>query len=624
MTFAATTCKERRMFTPSSRTARASLSPPRAYSIVQAALVFVLAWSCETAWAERLYPVALMNWMVEGTFHALIVDKSQQTMSVWRIKDGEPEMVESYRCSTGENEGDKWVRGDMKTPEGVYFFCSVIDGRTLPAKYGLWAFTTDYPNFVDRRRGKSGDGIWLHGRDRPLAAKPDSNGCIALENRDLLRVSKYVRLQSTPLIVVKKMIMAPRSTIVEQERGVRDFIEGWRQAWESKSLDGYMGYYSPNFQSCWLDFKAWKEKKRRLNGRYRSIRVKLGDIYLYRQNGLVTAIFTQSYASDAYQCTGIKVLYLTDRGKYAIYAEDYHKPVDDPFPVRVLLAAVGVEPKDRHDTRRDFRIRLVSTDEPEKTVQDDEERPRPTAPAKGAVLEKLARSYSREGTSARIDVNERFSDGTASKRLIVASVEALYEPADSLAAEERFGERTARYVESTAGVEDKEEHTSPVAGTADGSRHGLTASLSGGTAAPVPAAKPAAADPSEQPVRKPSASKNDSGEKQRVLRFLQRWKTAWQKKNLDRYAKMYHPDCRMGNMDRKMFRKSKRRLFNKYRNIRVEFERLDIRKVEDRIHVRFLQSFQGDDYRDKGWKDMVLVGGKDKGFRILSEEWAPL
>ncbi len=60
-----------------------------------------------------------MNWMVEGTFHALLVDKSQQRLTVWQIKDGEPSVVESYRCATGENDGDKWVRGDMRTPEGV-------------------------------------------------------------------------------------------------------------------------------------------------------------------------------------------------------------------------------------------------------------------------------------------------------------------------------------------------------------------------------------------------------------------------------------------------------------------------------------------------------------------------
>ena len=296
-------------------------TPSRSRTHTVLILVLTLAFYAADAWpAQPQYPVALMNWMAEGAFQALIVDKSQQRLSVWRIKDGEPTMIESYRCATGEKDGDKWVRGDMKTPEGVYFFCSVIDGCKLPPKYGLWAFTTDYPNFVDRRRGKSGDGIWLHGRDKPLGPRPDSNGCVALENDDLVKVSRFLRLQSTPMIFVEQMLMAPRSQIMEQERELRGFIESWRQAWESHDVDRYMKHYSKNFQSCWLDYASWKEKKRRLSKRYKKVEVKLGNVYLYRQNGLVTAIFTQRYQSDQYASSGIKVLYISHENGNRIYA----------------------------------------------------------------------------------------------------------------------------------------------------------------------------------------------------------------------------------------------------------------------------------------------------------------
>ena len=37
---------------------------------------------------------------------------------------------------------------------------------------------------------------------------------------------------------------------------------------------------------------------------------------------------------------------------------------------------------------------------------------------------------------------------------------------------------------------------------------------------------------------------------------------------------------------------------------------------------RFLQRFQGDAHKDTGWKTMTLVGGKDQGFKIISEEWS--
>ena len=672
MTFGATTCKEKRMFACNLK--RLLASPRcRTANIVPMAIILLITCCAGASGSEPLYPVALMNWMVEGTFHAVIVDKAQQRLSVWRIKDGEPSMVESYRCSTGENDGDKWVRGDMKTPEGVYFFCSVIDGRTLPSKYGMWAFTTDYPNFVDRRRGKNGDGIWLHGRDKPLGAKPDSNGCVALENQDLIKVSRFIRLQSTPIIVVEKLLMAPRSVIMEQERELRNFIESWRQAWESKSLDGYMAHYSPNFQSCWLDFNGWKEKKRRLNKRYTSIRVKLGNVYLYRQNGIITSIFTQAYGSDGFHSSGIKVLYLTHGDKYSIYAEDYHQPVDDPFPVQTLLARAGADPGTGRAEPNDFRIRLVSTDEPEPAPQGEVEAPRPSAPSRGVVLDRISGRTTKEGAAPHIEMNEKYLGGPSPDRLIVARLMPTYVPLPSIEPVVRK-EKPETQVASKAQIPEKID-PSPKGEAAVGKQK-LETQVASRAQIPdsikhiakeekadrKPAAPPHARMKSEMTyllaslekmaryarteprdtrdrdvrdgqshgsVSKAVASNGKtsdkaSSDKKAVLAFLGEWKLAWEQKNLDRFMKMYHPDFEHEGMNYGALLKTKKNFFRKYRTIRVEVDRVEIRKVQGRVLVRFVQSFQGDKYSDKGWKSMVLDGGKDSGFRIVSEGWTAL
>jgi len=597
-----------------------------AKTVVPLAACLTLICASKAQCAEPLYPVALMNWMVEGTFHALIVDKSQQKLTVWKIKDGEPTMVDSYRCSTGENDGDKWVRGDMKTPEGVYFFCSVIDGRTLPAKYGLWAFTTDYPNFVDRRRGKNGDGIWLHGRDKPLGPKPDSNGCVAVENQDLIKISRYVRLQSTPLIVVEKMLMAPRSRVIEQERELRDFIERWRQRWESRDLEGYMSHYSANFQSCWLDYKGWKEKKRKLNKRYSKIRVRLGEVYLYRQNGIVTAIFTQNYSSDSFASSGIKVLYLTHKGNYEIYAEDYHQPVDDPFPAGSLIARAGGQPGLGTDEGQDFRIRLVSTDEPDRAPYEETETPRPSAPSKGVVLHRVAGAKVNSVSIPALEINEKSTDGMAPQRLMVASLVPEYTPAPQAVPGRRGPVQTI----AQAAVEPKKS-------TSDGP--GLVKVKPGqmlnGKERPHSESSPpvkSARENHESDTSRPFGIEASAGagqplkaaERQGVLAFLNQWKSAWEQKALDRYAKMYHADFGQDKNSIKAFLQTKKSFFRKYRQIRVEIDQVDIRKVEGQLVVKFIQTFRGDDYSDKGWKRMVLAGSKNKGFRVISEDWSPL
>jgi murein L,D-transpeptidase YafK len=603
-----------------------SKRPPAPHSCVRAVKIVVLlailacAWSTACYGSEPQYPIALMNWMVEGSFHALIVDKSQQQLHVWRIKDGEPSLVESFRCSTGENEGDKWVRGDMRTPEGVYFFCSVIDGRTLPSKYGLWAFTTDYPNFVDRRRGKNGDGIWLHGRDKPLANKPDSNGCVALENQDLIKVSRYIRLQSTPMIVVDKMIMAPRSQIMQQERELRDFIETWRQTWESRDVNAYMSHYSPNFQSSWLDFKGWKEKKRKLSKRYSNIRVRLGNVYLYRQNGLITAIFMQGYSSDGFHSAGVKVLYITHAGKLQIYAEDYHQPVDDLFPVGPLLARVGADPAPAPGEKSDFRIRLVSTDAPDSAPQGETETPLPAAPSRGGVLEKMAQSAAPDPSMVPLETNEKFISDSSPHRLVTARIEAPQSLASAQAPAQSTDTEDAHI--SLAGLTARQR---PIEALPGGEKGGMiVASLGQTREVSRTEEKTFEQGQFDRAASEGATLDTMKVDRKSVLNFLDKWKTAWEQKDLDRFMKMYHPEFEQGALNYKGLLKSKRSFFRKYGTIRVELDRVEIRKDADKTVVQFIQSFHGDGYRDKGRKSMVLVSGKDKGLKILSEEWTPL
>ena len=605
------------------------LSPWIAAALFLAAACLLIGPNAAVA-DEPLYPEVLLNWMVDGTFHAVIADKSEQHLGIWEIRDGEPRLLHNIPCSTGENAGDKWVRGDMKTPEGAYFFCSVIDGQRLPAKYGYWAFTTDYPNFVDKRRGKNGDGIWLHGRDKPLGSQPDSNGCIALENDDLVIASQYIRLQSTPLIIVDKLRKAKRSELIETERKIRDFIESWRQAWESQDLDAYMTHYSKNFQSCWLDYRNWKEKKRTLIKRYDRIRVRLGKVYLYRQKDLVTAIFTQSYQSESFRATGIKILYIVEKETPRIYAEDYRQLVDEPYPVAPLLARVQGHSQPTMAGKSDFRIRLVSTDEPEADVASDpEEEPRPTAPSRGVVLDKIADRPGGETMELALESNERLGGGTGTENLIVARLIPGHFPViESKEPEDRGRPKTNEVATRPSNVaqpvDSGESSTSvrvvekPDAGTRVASLVPSEKTESSGETTNA-SEKPALSSPG-----KAEPAKADPESRKAVKSFLQQWKSAWEQKNLDSFMKMYDASFRAGSMTAQELRKSKQRFFSKYRLIRVEVSRLEIEPVKEGYSVRFVQSFRGDDYRDKGWKSMVLAGGKDQGFRIKSEKWRPL
>ena len=88
--------------------------------------------------------------------------------------------------------------------------------------------------------------------------------------------------------------------------------------------------------------------------------------------------------------------------------------------------------------------------------------------------------------------------------------------------------------------------------------------------------------------------------------------------------RMYVPDFKQGDMDYSMFLKYKRYFFRKYKNIRVETEQVEIKTDGNEIELRFIQSFQGDDYRDKGWKRIILSRDEETDFKIVLEEWTPI
>ena len=62
--------------------------------------------------------------------------------------------------------------GDQRTPLGVYFVTEQLDTSRLHDKYGVTAFSLDYPNAWDRRLGRTGDGIWVHGVDQKGGTRP--------------------------------------------------------------------------------------------------------------------------------------------------------------------------------------------------------------------------------------------------------------------------------------------------------------------------------------------------------------------------------------------------------------------------------------------------------------------
>jgi len=125
-----------------------------------------------------------------GGLYTFVVDKTRRELFVLEENKDNYKIITKYKTSLGSASGDKQVRGDNKTPEGLYRIVAVKQKPELPGRYGPMAFVLDYPNKVDRIMGKTGDGIWIHGSG--LGEKTaKTEGCIEINDKNILKLAEF-------------------------------------------------------------------------------------------------------------------------------------------------------------------------------------------------------------------------------------------------------------------------------------------------------------------------------------------------------------------------------------------------------------------------------------------------
>ena len=250
-------------------------------------------------------PVPSCLVMLEDT-HCLLVEKSTQKLMVYHVDGNDIRLIRKYSCSTGKNHGDKTKSGDRRTPEGVYYFRKIYTRQQLQPRYGEMAFVLSFPNSHDKIRGKGGNGIWLHGLDRPLLPN-DSQGCIALRNDDIREISRYIDLFKTPIIIAEKLDYTNLQGLEKDRQEVMTFLERWVESWEGKNLQQYVLCYSrKKFKPG--GWEQWERHKQSLNSRYKFIAVDTGTMNILKYDGTFTITFMQSYESDRFSSFGSKEL----------------------------------------------------------------------------------------------------------------------------------------------------------------------------------------------------------------------------------------------------------------------------------------------------------------------------
>jgi murein L,D-transpeptidase YafK len=235
--------------------------------------------------------------------HLLLVDSRRSRLYVFANDAGRPRLIADYYVTLGKNGMEKTREGDQKTPVGVYHVTANLPRSKLTDFYGAGAFPINYPNEWDKRQGRNGFGIWLHGvpSDVYSRAPRASDGCIVLANPDLESVSHYVQVGLTPVVIADEVEWAEASAVEAERASLAAAVEGWRTDWESRDTERYLNHYSARFAAPGQNLASWSAHKRNVNGAKRWIKVGLSKVAMIRyprERDFVVVTFDQDYRSD--------------------------------------------------------------------------------------------------------------------------------------------------------------------------------------------------------------------------------------------------------------------------------------------------------------------------------------
>ncbi|MBI4291803.1 MAG: L,D-transpeptidase family protein [Betaproteobacteria bacterium] len=235
--------------------------------------------------------------------HAVVIDTGRSRLYLFENNNGRPRLVDDFYMSQGKRGSQKLREGDQKTPIGVYHVTTSLPKRKLTDFYGAGAYPINYPNEWDKRQGRNGHGIWLHGTPSDTFSRPPkaSDGCVVLSNQDLEALANNLQIGLTPVIISEAVEWLPAADWSAERKRFLQMLNQWRADWESKDVDRYLAHYSKQFSSNGQDLAVWSRHKRQVNAGKSWIKVGLDNVSMFRSPGreeMVVVGFDQNYSSN--------------------------------------------------------------------------------------------------------------------------------------------------------------------------------------------------------------------------------------------------------------------------------------------------------------------------------------
>jgi lipoprotein-anchoring transpeptidase ErfK/SrfK len=257
--------------------------------------------------------------------HLLAIDTSRSRLYVLENRPGGPRLIAHHYVSIGSQGAGKREEGDQRTPLGTYYITTKLDGKQLGDFYGAGALPLNYPNDHDRRLGRTGANIWLHGTPSAQFARAPraTNGCIVLANDDLARWLRELAPRSTPVVVAEHLDWVQPKALSANRQTALALVESWRRARVHPDVTALMTLYGQNFDNGDSGYDAWREQlqlqARATHGRERQIK-DLSVLAWHERGAVLVITFTEVLRGNSH---GIKrrQYWSHESGQWKIFSE---------------------------------------------------------------------------------------------------------------------------------------------------------------------------------------------------------------------------------------------------------------------------------------------------------------
>jgi len=277
--------------------------------------------------------------------YIIVVDKKYQRIYVFHKEETFSKVFEAS-CSTGKNSGSKRVAGDAKTPNGIFFTTKILHNPGPPEIYGSMAFPLDYPTISDKRAGRDGNNIWIHGTTKPLLPK-HSSGCVVLHDNDLKRLANFIYLNRTPVVISESIKWVPQNHVLPSKNELEKILISWNKAFTEKDIK--------KIDSLYMQGSEIKGKRREeLYNKIKQLRfinnhfvLQPRDVSILQEENNAVIIFDQIFAVNDNNFQGFYNKLILEKINNKWYV------VDDATPPRITgrnLAVVNSEQKGTNNT----------------------------------------------------------------------------------------------------------------------------------------------------------------------------------------------------------------------------------------------------------------------------------